>query len=80
MANSIKNGIWAGQKTKRDHDSVNGIINGYYCENMKDETGNMKAEELSSGRNFHISAFRFHISEAEIRRPYFALLGTELNL
>jgi len=55
-------------------------MNGYYCENMKDETGNMKAEELSSGRNFHILAFRFHISEAEIRRPYFALLRTELNL
>jgi len=38
----------------------------------------MKREQLASGRNFHISAFRFHISEAEIRRPHFALLGFEV--
>ena len=30
MANSMKDGIWAGQKTRRDHDAVNGIANGYY--------------------------------------------------
>jgi len=49
--------------------------------NVKDEIGNMKAEKRSSGRTFHISAFRFHISQmgnrAEIRLPYFALLGFE---
>ena len=34
--------------------------------NVKDEIENMKAEELSSGRLFHISSFRFHISKVDL--------------
>ena len=32
---------------------------------MKDETGNMKVEELSWSL-FHISSFRFHISKVDL--------------